>query len=139
MPLVIKLNPSCADSRTEESVCKHAEGEEQPVRRLKVSLQSCSLHTSSTSPTPPARLGVTEMLLTFLLDFIRQIGTVRQTTATEYLPENGKNRRGDLPAGSVGIGEEKKKNRQESLEPSSPSVLLLSSRSRQQQISMSHN
>ena len=54
------------------------------------------------------------MPLTFLLDFIRQIGTVRQTTAMEYLPENGENRRGDLPAGSVGIGEEKKKVRGES-------------------------
>lgn len=51
------------------------------------------------------------MPLTFLLDFIRQIGTVRQTTAMEYLPENGENRRGDLPAGSVGIGEEKKSER----------------------------
>lgn len=74
------------------------------------------------------------MPLTFLLDFIRQIGTVYQTTAMEYLPENGENRRGDLPAGSVGIEEEKKS---ESLEPSSLSAL--SSRSRQQQVSMSHN
>lgn len=54
------------------------------------------------------------MPLTLLLDFIRQIGTVRQTTATEYLPENGENRRGDLPAGSVRIGEGKKKARGES-------------------------
>lgn len=51
------------------------------------------------------------MPLKFLLDFIRQIGTVHQTTAMEYLPENGENRRGDLPAGSVGIEEEKKSER----------------------------
>lgn len=92
---------------------------------MDVSLPSCSLHTQQQLPTPPAHLGITGMPLTLLLDFIRQIGTVRQTTATEYLPENGENRRGDLPAGSVRIGEGTKKP-EESLEPSSPPVLLLS-------------
>lgn len=78
---------------------------------MDVSLPSCSLHTQQQLPMPPAHLGITEMPLTLLLDFIRQIGTVRQTTATEYLPENGENRRGDLPAGSVRIGEGKKSQR----------------------------
>lgn len=38
-----------------------------------------------------------EAPLTFLLDFIRQIGMVPRITAAEYLPESVKNRHEDLP------------------------------------------
>lgn len=136
MLLVVKLNPSCADLCAEESVCQHAKQggaiRQSPGHVLSI-LRPPHQHPL---PRQPARLGTTEMLLTFLLDFIRQIGTVRQTTATEYSPENGENRHGDLPPGSVGIGE---KTQEESLEPSSLSTRPLSSWSQQQQISMSHN
>lgn len=109
MLLVVKLNPSCADLCAEESVCQHAKQggaiRQSPGHVLSILRPPHQHHL----PTQPACLGTTEMLLTFLLDFIRQIRTVRQTTATEYSPENGENRHGDLPPGSVGIGEKPKR------------------------------
>lgn len=109
MLLVVKLNPSCADSCAEESVCQHAK-QGEAVRQSQGHVLSIPWPPHQHHlPSPPARLGTTEMPLTFLLDFIRQIGTVRQTRATEHLPEKGENRHGDLPLGSVGIGEKPKK------------------------------
>lgn len=137
MLLVVKLNPSSADSPVLRRVSAN-----MPRERSNQSV-TWTGHVPSILrpphqhhlPTPPTSLGITDMPLTFLLDFIRQIRTVHQTIAREHLPENGENSRGDLPPGSVGIGE---KNRADSLEPSSPPIHPLSSWS-QQQISMSHN
>lgn len=53
-------------------------------------------------PNPPSRLGTLQVHLTFLLDFIRQIGTGHQTTAAAYLPESGDNWHGGLLQGGIG-------------------------------------
>lgn len=62
---------------------------------------TCYIRTSICDPLHTLAPAILLVLLTFVLDFIRQIGMVLQITAMEHLPESGENRHGALPQGGI--------------------------------------